>query len=424
MNPGFAFAHRMEGMQPSSIREILKVTAEPDVISFAGGLPAPELFPVQEIRAAAEKALVEMGPQSMQYGRTEGIASLREKIAAEMQRRGVACTAEDVLITTGSQQALDLLGKLFIDPGDVILTEKPTYLAAVQAFRCFEPRFIGIPMDENGLIPEAVDESAKRHNPKFLYTVPTFQNPTGCTLSRSRREALYEIALRRGFLIVEDDPYGRLRYRGDPVPPIKAWDEKGIVVTLSTFSKVIAPGLRTGWVVGPRRIIEKMVVLKQAVDLHTSSFDQLVLDRYLSDNDNDAHVEVVRRAYGERCSAMEEALAADMAPGFSWTHPDGGMFLWVTGPDRLDTKDLLLRALERRVAFVPGRDFFPDGSGGNCLRLNFSNSQPAVIREGIARLAEVCGSIWSSTGQGSPLCERIQRSFMRIPNAWSACERK
>lgn len=422
MNPGFA--HRMEGMQPSSIREILKLTSEPDVISFAGGLPAPELFPVPEIRAAAEKTLIGMGPQSMQYGRTEGIGPLREKIAAEMQRRGVACTADDVLITTGSQQALDLLGKLFIDPGDVILTEKPTYLAAVQAFRCFEPRFIGVPMDEDGMIPEAVDELAKRQNPKFLYTVPTFQNPTGCTLSRNRREALYEIALRRGFLIVEDDPYGRLRYRGDPVPPIKAWDENGIVVSLSTFSKVIAPGLRTGWAIGPRRIMEKMVVLKQAVDLHTSSFDQLVLDRYLSDNDNDAHVEVVRRAYGERCSAMEEALMADMAPGFSWTHPDGGMFLWVTGPEGLDTKDLLLRALERRVAFVPGRDFFTDGSGGNCLRLNFSNSQPAAIREGIARLAEVCASISSSTAKATHLQEWIKRSSLRSSNAWSACERK
>jgi len=384
------FARRMNVMQPSSIREMLKVTEQPDVISFAGGLPAPELFPVMEVRAAAERALAEIGPRAMQYGTTEGIAPLREKIAAEMGRRGGVCTADDVLITTGSQQSLDLLGKIFLDPGDAILTENPTYLAAIQAFQCFEARFIPVPTDDDGLIPEAADELAQQYKPKFLYTIPNFQNPTGRTLANERRAALYEVARTREFFIVEDDPYGRLRYRGTEVPPIKMWDQEGLVVSLSTFSKVIAPGIRTGWAVAAGNIRDRMVVAKQAADLHTSSFDQIVIDRYLTDNDNDAHVELVRRAYGKRCRIMEETLAESMPPGFAWTHPDGGMFLWVTGPAGLDTNKLLPEALARRVAFVPGRDFFPDASGGHCMRLNFSNSQPEMIREGIRRLADLC----------------------------------
>ena len=387
------FARRMSVMQPSSIREILKVTERPEIISFAGGLPAPELFPVAEVRLAAERALSELGPRALQYGTTEGLRPLREKIAFLMGKREVACSAEDVLITTGSQQSLDLLGKIFLDKGDVILTENPTYLAAIQAFQCFEARFVPVPTDEDGLLPEAADELAAQHRPKFLYTIPNFQNPTGRTLSAERRRALYEIARKRDFLILEDDPYGRLRYRGTALPPIKALDKDGAVVSLSTFSKIIAPGIRTGWAVGPKAVLEKMVIAKQAADLHTSSLDQIVIDRYLADNDNEAHVERIRAAYGERCRIMEEELEARMPAGYRWTHPDGGMFLWVTGPEGLDTNELLRKALDLKVAFVPGRDFFPDASGGNCMRLNFSNSKPETIREGVRRLAELCKAL-------------------------------
>jgi 2-aminoadipate transaminase len=247
-------------------------------------------------------------------------------------------------------------------------------------------------MDEEGLIPEAAEELASRYKPKFLYTIPNFQNPTGRTLSLARRKRLYTVAERQGFLIVEDDPYGKLRYRGEAIPPIKSWDEKGIVVSLSTFSKVIAPGIRTGWAVAPTNVREKMVVAKQAADLHTSSLDQIVIDRYLADFDNDAHVDRVRRAYGERCVIMEQTLSEYMPAGYRWTHPDGGMFLWVTGPEGIDALKLLERALEAKVVFVPGRDFFPDASGANCMRLNFSNAQPATIREGIHRLASLCAA--------------------------------
>jgi 2-aminoadipate transaminase len=388
------FSKRMSEMKPSTIREILKVTERPDFISFAGGLPAPELFPVEEVRASAGRALRDAGPQALQYGVTEGIRPLREKVAAEMGRRGVRCVADDILITTGSQQSIDLLGKIFLDPGDVVFTENPTYLAAIQAFQFYGAKFVPVPTDEDGLIPEALDELIPLHRPKFLYTIPNFQNPTGRTLSEERRVALYRAACRHGLTIIEDDPYGKLRYRGTPIRPVKAYDEEGLVVSLSTFSKVVAPGIRMGWVVCSQAIREQLIVAKQAADLHSSSLDQVVLNRYLSDYDNDAHVEKIRAAYGERFDVMDAALTECMPEGFRWTHPEGGMFLWVTGPEGLDTNDLLLKALERKVVFVPGRDFFPDGSGCNCLRLNFSNSTPDTIREGVSRLAEVlegCG---------------------------------
>lgn len=384
------FARRMRCMQPSSIREILKVTEQPEIISFAGGLPAAELFPVPDLRAAADSVLAELGSRALQYGVTEGVLRLRERIAAEMGERGVPCSAEDVLVTTGSQQSLDLIGKVFLDPGDLVITENPTYLAAIQSFQCFEARFLPAPTDEDGIDPDAVDRLASRGKARFLYVIPNFQNPTGRTLSAERRRALYEVAVRRNLTIVEDDPYGKLRYRGSQVPPIKSFDQEGRVVYLSTFSKTVAPGFRTGWAVAPGDIRSRLVIAKQAADLHTSSLDQLILERYLRDYDNAAHVEKVRAAYGARYACMDAALSASMPKGYRWTQPEGGMFLWVTGPKGLDTTELLRTALERKVAFVPGRDFFPDGTGKECLRLNFSASTPERIVEGVSRLADLC----------------------------------
>ena len=386
------FAQRMNAMKPSSIREMLKMTERPDVISFAGGLPAPELFPVEHIRTAAERVLGECGAKAFQYGVSEGIAPLREQIAAEMSRRSVACAAADILITTGSQQALDLLGKVFIDPGDIILTETPTYMAAIQAFQCFQADFQPVATDEHGAIPEAVEELAAKGKVRFLYVIPNFQNPTGRTLSLERRKQLAEIAARRNLLIVEDDPYGRLRYRGDHLPPIKSFDESGRVIYLSTFSKTVAPGFRTGWIVASGPMRDKLVIAKQAADLHTSSFDQLVLDRYLRDFDNRRHVERVCAAYGERYAVMDEALQRHMPECFSWTRPEGGMFLWVSGPGSLDTLSVLAEAIDNGVAFVPGADFFPRGGGNNNMRLNFSNADAASIRDGISRLAGICAN--------------------------------
>jgi len=384
------FARRLDQMRPSTIREILKVTAQPEVISFAGGLPAPELFPVNEVRAAADAALTKYGSQALQYGPSEGFMPLREWIATEMGLRGVKTPATDVLVTNGSQQVLDLAGKLFLNPGDVVLTENPTYLAAIQAFQTFEVKFVPVPTDGNGLIPESLPELIREHRPKFLYTIPNFQNPTGLTLAGARRQALARIAAEQKLIIVEDDPYGKLRYRGTDIPPIKHWDTAGQVLYASTFSKTIAPGLRLGWVVAPPEIFNRLLILKQASDLHTSSFDQLAAYFYLTQNDQTAHLEKIRHAYGERFEVLDGALRASMPPGFSWTKPEGGMFLWITGPAGLDALQLLNRAVEQKVAFVPGRDFFPGDAGKNYLRLNYSNSTPERIREGVKRLAALC----------------------------------
>ena len=384
------FARRMSAVKPSTIREILKVTEQADIISFAGGLPAPELFPVAEILVATESVLSEDGARALQYSPSEGFAPLRECFAAESRKRGIACTADDILITTGSQQPLDLVSKIFLDAGDCVLTESPTYMAALQAFQSYEVRFAAVPTDEEGLIPEALPELIERERPKFLYTIPSFQNPTGVTLTAERRCRLYEIAARYGLIVLEDDPYGALRYAGNNIAPIKSLDTEGLVIYQSTVSKTIAPGLRIGWVVACEEIRRKLTIVKQAADLHTSSLDQRIAHRYLTDFDSEAHVERIRRAYGERFAIMDAALRETMPAGYTWTHPEGGMFLWVTCPVGTDTCELMLEALKRKVLFVPGRDFFPDASGQRFMRLNFSNASPTQIREGIGRLAEVC----------------------------------
>lgn len=384
------YASRMQQLRPSTIREILKVTAQPEIISFAGGLPAPELFPVDAISRVAQAVLAADGAQALQYGPSEGYLPLREWIAAEMTRRGARTSASEVLVTSGSQQVLDLAGKLFLNRGDVVLTENPTYLAAIQAFQTMEARFVPVPTDEQGLIPDALPELIRQHQPKFLYTIPNFQNPTGVTLAADRRERLARLAAEHKLTILEDDPYGQLRYRGTAIPPVKHWDTAGRVLYASTFSKVIAPGLRTGWVVAPPEIFAKLLMLKQASDLHTSSLDQRIAHRFLTENDVEAHLARIRHAYGERFAVMDETLRAEMPAGYRWTHPEGGMFLWITGPAHLDGMALLERAIQRQVAFVPGRDFFPGDSGQNFLRLNFSNSSPERIREGVKRLAALC----------------------------------
>jgi 2-aminoadipate transaminase len=388
----------MRQLRPSTIREILKVTAQPDVISFAGGLPAPELFPVEAVRVAADRVLSSAGPAALQYGPSEGLRPLRDWIAEEMTRRATHATADEVLITVGSQQVLDLVGKLLLDPGDVVLTENPTYLAAIQAFQTQEATFVPVPTDAEGLIPAALPELIRRHRPKLLYTIPNFQNPTGVTLAASRRAELAAIAAAHGLIVLEDDPYGRLRYRGFEIPPVKHWDEAGCVLYASTFSKTIAPGLRLGWIVAPTEIFSRLLMLKQAADLHTSMFDQSVAHAYLIHNDQDAHLARIRHAYGERFAFMDARLRECMPPGYTWTQPEGGMFLWVTGPAQLDTNDLLRRAIARNVAFVPGRDFFPGEGGHNHLRLNFSNSAPERIRDGIQRLADLCREAPGSAG--------------------------
>lgn len=388
--PTTAYADRLRQLRPSTIREILKVTAQPEIISFAGGLPAPELFPVDGVRAAADYVLSTAGAAALQYGPSEGYRPLREWIAEELGRRSIKTNPDEVLVTVGSQQVLDLVAKLLLNPGDVVLTENPTYLAAIQSFQTLEARFVPVPTDDDGLIPEALPELIRKHRPKLLYTIPTFQNPTGVTLKAERRATLARIAAEHGLLVLEDDPYGKLRYHGVEVPPIKHWDEAGVVLYASTFSKTIAPGLRLGWVAAPQEIFSRLLILKQAADLHTSSFDQRVAHAYLTRENQTAHIERIRHAYGERFGVMDAALREHLPSAYTWTKPEGGMFLWVTGPADLDGLALLERAIQHQVAFVPGRDFFPAEGGRNHLRLNFSNSSPERIREGVRRLGELC----------------------------------
>ncbi len=386
------FARRMESVRTSTIREILKVTEQPEIISFAGGLPAPELFPVDNVLRATERVLHESGASALQYSPSEGFAPLREVFAAESRKRGIDCRAEDILIMTGSQQPLDLAGKIFLDASDCVLTESPTYMAAIQAFQTYGARFASVRTDEDGLIPEELPALIERERPRFLYTIPNFQNPTGVTLTAKRREMVYSIAARYGLIILEDDPYGALRYAGKTIPPIKALDTEGIVIYQSTISKTIAPGLRVGWVVASKEIRAKLTIAKQAADLHTSSLDQRIVHRYLTDFDSEGHIEIIRRSYGERFAIMDATLRQTMPPGFTWTHPEGGMFVWVTCPEGVDTNELMRDALARKVLFVPGQDFFSDAPGLRYMRLNFSNASPEKIREGIGRLAEVCAA--------------------------------
>jgi 2-aminoadipate transaminase len=400
------YAQRMQRMSSSLIRELLKLTEQPDVISFAGGLPAPELFPIAAFAAASQKVLLEEGQQALQYSTTEGYRPLRAFLAAQMTRYDIPATADNVLITSGSQQALDLLGKVLINPGDVVLTEEPTYLGAIQAWRAYQADFITVPVDDDGLCCAELLEEALCAGPKFMYVLPNFQNPAGVTLSRARREHLVAVADRYGIPIIEDDPYGQLRYEGDHLPPLLVLDadrlgthagrreqagyfERGNVIYLSTFSKTLAPGLRLGWMVAPEEVIGRCVMAKQGMDLHTSTFVQMVAFEVARNGFLDEHVRRLRQVYRQRRDLMLEMMERHFPPEVSWTRPQGGLFLWVTLPAHLDSLKLLEQAVEHKVAYVPGAAFFPGTGNHNTFRLNFSNAQPEEIEVGIRRLGRV-----------------------------------
>ncbi|RME44255.1 MAG: PLP-dependent aminotransferase family protein [Chloroflexi bacterium] len=398
------YALRTEVMGSSIIREILKVTQQPDVISFAGGLPAPELFPVEEIQAACQRVLAKHGAQALQYSTTEGYPPLRRFIVEKMAEYGIVAEEENVLITHGSQQGLDLIGKVFLNRGDTVLLEAPSYLGAIQAWRPYEPRFVTVPIDEDGMQVNLLEEILIDKRPKFIYALPNFQNPAGTTLPLERRERLVELANHSGVPIVEDDPYGELRYSGEHITPILVLDarrlaaegendgnryHKGDVIYISTFSKTLAPGLRLGWVVAPVEVIRKLVLAKQGADLHTNTFGQMVAYDVVKDGFLKRHVRRLRGVYRERRDTMLAAMEAYFPDGVTWTHPDGGLFLWVTLPEEIDTQELLADAIEEKVAFVPGRPFFAVGGGENTMRLNFSNAPPEQIEAGIERLGRV-----------------------------------
>jgi 2-aminoadipate transaminase len=383
-------------LRSSAIRDLLAVTAQPDVISFAGGLPAPELFPVAAVRESFDRVLRDQGAGALQYGPTEGHMPLREYLAAQLNARGIAATADQVLITTGSQQALHLVGEVLLGHGSSAMIEAPSYVGALQAFTLREPRYVPIAMDDEGMVAEQAGEWLARaaRMPAFIYTVATFQNPSGVTMSLPRRASLLEIANRHGVPIVEDNPYGELRFEGDTVPSFRALPGGGDAVYLGTFSKVLTPGLRVGYAVAPRPLLARMILAKQAADLHTDSLSQRAVLDFCQHNDLAAHVETLRETYRERRQAMMAAMEKHFPGACRWTRPAGGLFTWVTLPDHLDATTLLREAVARKVVYVPGAAFFTDGSGANTLRLNFSHPNPDKIEEGIRRL----GALFAEAG--------------------------
>jgi len=387
-----AFAGRMAGVKTSFIREILKVTENPAVISFAGGLPSPELFPVEEMAAAAASVLKDSGRAALQYSTTEGFLPLREWIAARYAARfGLKVSPDEIVITTGSQQGLDLLAKVFIAPGDRLFIERPGYLGAIQCFSMYQPDFVGIASGEQGVDTEDLETQLLKAPGKLIYTVPNFQNPSGSTYTREVRERTAALAARHGLIVLEDDPYGELRYRGTEQPPMRAFGAPSIM--LGSFSKLVAPGLRVGWICAPQEVIRKVVVAKQAADLHTDIFAQRILHRYLSTCDLDAHLSKLRSVYGSRARAMHDSYKRLMPKGADCNNPEGGMFLWATLPEGVSSRALFDKATARQVAFVPGSAFYVDDSGANTMRLNFTNTVEDRIGEGLQRLASALADL-------------------------------
>ena len=407
------YAQRAKNLKSSAIRELLKITQNPEIISFAGGLPAPEVFPTKRFREACDRVLEKQASLALQYGATEGYEPLREMIARHTTRYGVKAKPENVLITSGSQQALDLIGKLMINSGDRVLVEAPTYLGALQAFNVYGAEYVSVPSDDDGLRSDLL-EASLRLGPKFMYVLPNFQNPGGTTLAEGRRHELVLLADRYGIPIIEDDPYGQLRYEGEHLTPLMVLDREnlrrddgysiGNVIYLSTFSKTLAPGLRLGWIVAPPGVISKLVQLKQGADLHTSTFVQMVAYEVARDNFLDEHIKLIRRVYGERRDVMLRAMEENFPSEVTWTRPQGGLFLWVTLPEGMDCHQLFDVAIKENVAFVPGDSFYASNGhtdeGRRHFRLNFSNASPEQITEGIRRLGVAIKKQWARLHPG------------------------
>jgi 2-aminoadipate transaminase len=384
------YAARMGGVRSSAVRDLFAAAARPDVISLSGGMPDVRRIPHDAVARATREALKHDGPVALQYGASDGLPALRDRIVALMGESGVRLAASDIIVTAGAQQGLDLLAKVFIDPGDVIVAEGPTYVGALQAFSAYQPRVECVPLDDGGMRMDVLEETLRRLGPrgaKFIYTIPNFQNPAGVTLLPERRRRLLELAREYDIPVVEDDPYGRLRFDGGHILPLRALDPD--VIYLGTFSKILAPGMRLGWMAAPKPILARVLLAKQAADLCGSAFTQCVAQRYMTGTGWRRVIADLVGAYGERRDALLAALKEHLPADVTWTRPEGGFFVWVTLPEHLDTKALLAEAVENGVTFVPGSDFYPDGRGGNCMRLAFCYESPERIEEGVRRLAEV-----------------------------------
>ncbi|EEI20883.1 2-aminoadipate transaminase [Lentilactobacillus hilgardii] len=385
----YQFSDRVPESDEDPVGNILKVAGSPDVISFAGGLPAPELFPVAELKRVTDEIYDESGRQALQYSTAIGYPQLREQIVKRMAHQGVKTTIDNIMISTGSQQSIDLTAKMFVNPGDTVIVEKPTYLCALDVFRSYGAHIVGVDMDENGMKIDQLEKAvAENPNTKFIYTIPNFQNPTGRTMSADRRERMIEIADNYDIMIVEDDPYGAIRFAGDDIEPIKFYDDHERVIYLSTFSKILAPGLRLGWIVAEKSLIKKFTLMKQSADVHSDNLTQHIVAKFMSEYDIDDHIDKIKQVYRKRERVMMNAIEAFFPKNVHYSHPEGGLFIWVEVPGDVDTKALFDTCIKHNVAFVPGEPFYPDAVTPGTFRLNYSNMSEDHIKTGIKRLGD------------------------------------
>ncbi|WP_077369307.1 aminotransferase-like domain-containing protein [Anaerosalibacter sp. Marseille-P3206] len=383
------YSKRMNNIKASEIRELLKLTQKPEIISFAGGLPAPELFPVEEMKKISVEVLDEQGTKALQYGPTEGYEPLRVEITKRMEKVGVKADPNDILVISGSQQGLDFSGKIFLNEGDIVLCESPSYLGAINAFKAYEPKFIEVPTDEHGMIMEDLEEILKNNDRvRIIYVIPDFQNPSGRTWSEDRRKRIVELANEYNVVIIEDNPYGELRFEGEFLPAVKHYDTEGRVVFLGTFSKIFCPGLRLGWVCADSEALNKYILVKQGADLQASTISQMQVAKFLEEYDIEAHIEKLRTVYRKRRDLMIGTMKEEFPEGVKFTNPEGGLFTWVVLPEHINARVLAEKALANNVAFVPGGSFFPNGGNENTFRLNYSNMDEEKIVIGIKRLAK------------------------------------
>ena len=395
------YAKRMDLFKKSELGEILKLIEEPDIISFAGGLPASELFPVEEMKKVSVKVLDENGEEALQYSGSQGYLPLRNHIAKRMNEKGKTnVKAEDILVTSGSQQALDFAGNVFLDEGDIVLCESPSYLGALNAFKGYKPEIMEVPTDKEGMITEELEKMLKENaKVKMIYVIPDFQNPTGITWSLDRRKKFMEVVNKYEIPVIEDNPYGELRYEGEFLPALKSFDTKGLVIYLGTFSKIFCPGYRLGWTCASKDILQKFITCKENSDLQTSTIGQRELSKYIDDYDLDEHVEKIKSTYKKRRDLMLDCMEKEFPEGVSFTHPHGGLFTWVKLPEKLNAQDLMKKCVENKVAYVPGGFFFPEGNKENYFRLNYSSSKEEKIVEGIKRLGDVLKEALNETAE-------------------------
>ena len=395
------YAKRMDLFKKSELGEILKLIEEPDIISFAGGLPASELFPVEEMKKVSVKVLDENGEEALQYSGSQGYLPLRNHIAKRMNEKGKTnVKAEDILVTSGSQQALDFAGNVFLDEGDIVLCESPSYLGALNAFKGYKPEIMEVPTDKEGMITEGLEKILKENDRvKFIYVIPDFQNPTGVTWSLDRRKKFMEVVNKYEIPVIEDNPYGELRYEGEFLPALKSFDTKGLVIYLGTFSKIFCPGYRLGWTCASKDILQKFITCKENSDLQTYTIGQRELSKYIDDYDLDEHVEKIKSTYKKRRDLMLDCMEKEFPEGVSFTHPHGGLFTWVKLPEKLNAQDLMKKCVENKVAYVPGGFFFPEGNKENYFRLNYSSSKEEKIVEGIKRLGDVLKEALNETAE-------------------------